>query len=305
MTRTVQDIIADTIAGHLRARGEKIAQLAEANGGVIPCTTCGAPAVAQVVDDHDTKMVPRGPATGPFTDHDIVESLRFACSEHAAGVAFEPNRDIDGWFSLSYSNYLVLPRSYMQSMPAAWQHRMVTCLDEMAEAFTHRETTSYKVIPGKWCYLSDIAESDYETLGITLDCEDDPEECRDLGHVCVYSDADGNEVDDQVASIFVPGPDPAPHYNRGRTRVPRADELATVPPPRWADCPTCQAPTEVVKATREAGSKGPYESPSRSTVYVELKCRHVFSGDGPVAHRVFASIIQRLAGDRDAAGPTA
>lgn len=38
------------------------------------------------------------------------------------------------WFSLSYSNYLVLPRSLMQAMPVEWQDRMVACLEEMCKA---------------------------------------------------------------------------------------------------------------------------------------------------------------------------
>ena len=41
---------------------------------------------------------------------------------------------IHGWFGLSYCNYLVLPRSVLQSMPQEWQARFVTCLDELDEA---------------------------------------------------------------------------------------------------------------------------------------------------------------------------
>ena len=41
------------------------------------------------------------------------------------------------WFELTYSNYLVLPRSLMQAMPVEWQARMVACLDEMREAVRH------------------------------------------------------------------------------------------------------------------------------------------------------------------------
>ena len=38
------------------------------------------------------------------------------------------------WFELSYSHYLVLPRSLMQAMPIEWQERLVACLNEMQEA---------------------------------------------------------------------------------------------------------------------------------------------------------------------------
>jgi len=44
-------------------------------------------------------------------------------------------RDIHGWFGLSYANFLVLPRSLLQSMPDEWQERFVSCLHELDEAF--------------------------------------------------------------------------------------------------------------------------------------------------------------------------
>ncbi len=37
------------------------------------------------------------------------------------------------WFGLSYSSYLVLPRSILQAMPIEWQRRMVACLEEIRE----------------------------------------------------------------------------------------------------------------------------------------------------------------------------
>ena len=41
---------------------------------------------------------------------------------------------IHEWFGLTYSNYLVLPRSILQSMPVDWQDRFVSCLREADEA---------------------------------------------------------------------------------------------------------------------------------------------------------------------------
>ena len=38
------------------------------------------------------------------------------------------------WFSLSYANYLVLPRTLLQSMPDEWQDRFVSCLKELQRA---------------------------------------------------------------------------------------------------------------------------------------------------------------------------
>lgn len=42
------------------------------------------------------------------------------------------------WFELSYAQYLTIPRSIMQSMPAEWQERMVKCLEELDETFDWR-----------------------------------------------------------------------------------------------------------------------------------------------------------------------
>lgn len=50
--------------------------------------------------------------------------------------------DIHTWFNLTYANYLVLPRSVLQSMPEEWQHRFVECLNELDQAFGHLEWPS-------------------------------------------------------------------------------------------------------------------------------------------------------------------
>lgn len=43
--------------------------------------------------------------------------------------------DIHHWFQLSYSSYLVLPRSLMEGMPIEWQHKMIDLLEEMREVY--------------------------------------------------------------------------------------------------------------------------------------------------------------------------
>ena len=40
---------------------------------------------------------------------------------------------IHNWFGLTYANYLVLPRSILQSMDAEWQKKMVNLLNEMED----------------------------------------------------------------------------------------------------------------------------------------------------------------------------
>jgi hypothetical protein len=39
------------------------------------------------------------------------------------------------WFELSYSSYLVLPRSLIQEMPVRWQRRMVALIEEMRSEY--------------------------------------------------------------------------------------------------------------------------------------------------------------------------
>ncbi len=47
------------------------------------------------------------------------------------------------WFSLTYSSYLVLPRSVLQSMPYEWQDKLVKLLEEIEDLGVI--TPNYKV----------------------------------------------------------------------------------------------------------------------------------------------------------------
>ena len=40
---------------------------------------------------------------------------------------------IHNWFGLTYANYLVLPRSILQSMDAEWQKKLVNLLNELED----------------------------------------------------------------------------------------------------------------------------------------------------------------------------
>lgn len=40
---------------------------------------------------------------------------------------------VHAWFGLTYSSYLVVQRSILQSMPLEWQQRFVRCLEEMQD----------------------------------------------------------------------------------------------------------------------------------------------------------------------------
>lgn len=47
------------------------------------------------------------------------------------------NESIHGYFGLTYANYLVLHRSFLQSMPDEWQTQFVRMLRQLDDAFQH------------------------------------------------------------------------------------------------------------------------------------------------------------------------
>lgn len=52
---------------------------------------------------------------------------------------FEEGWDaVHDWFELTYAQYLTIPRSIMEAMPAEWQKRMVACLEELDNTFDWR-----------------------------------------------------------------------------------------------------------------------------------------------------------------------
>lgn len=124
-------------------------------------------------------------------------------------------------FGLSYANYLVLPRTLLQSMPDEWQTQFVTLLETLEEAFAHvPQAGVYEVTAGKEDLLRDMTESELFAAGVEVTGDDD------LGHgpnTKYHRISDGEELDGDSYG-FRPGKDPVPHYNRGRARIePRLD----------------------------------------------------------------------------------
>lgn len=55
---------------------------------------------------------------------------------------FNENKDyIHNWFGLSYANYLVLPRSILQSMSDEWQKKMTDLLYELEDKISDEGLT--------------------------------------------------------------------------------------------------------------------------------------------------------------------
>lgn len=56
--------------------------------------------------------------------------------------------DVHEWFNLTYSNYMVLHRTLLQSMPEEWQYKFIELVREMNRAFDHIERAdAYRVTP--------------------------------------------------------------------------------------------------------------------------------------------------------------
>jgi len=123
-----------------------------------------------------------------------------------------PDNDaVHTWFELTYSNYLVLPRTLMQSMPAEWQRRMVACLEELDEAFEHVEQApGYNVVACRWESPDVVPDDVLRQLGFNV--EHGPDGSR-------YETPDGQEVEGRHQCVPLPVVDPIPHYDRGRARV--------------------------------------------------------------------------------------
>ncbi len=135
-------------------------------------------------------------------------------------------------FSLSYANYLVLPRTLLQSMPAVWQARFVALLDELHEAFQHvPQAEAYDVTAGTVHEVGDLDDAQLKLLGIAKDWYrgEEPPDGLDAEDLAKWKEVhedpegptysrDGQELDSDHR-VLIPGEDPVPHYNRGRTFI--------------------------------------------------------------------------------------
>ncbi|MCX4681663.1 hypothetical protein OG413_41415 [Streptomyces sp. NBC_01433] len=158
-------------------------------------------------------------------------------AEAAAPVNVHPAQNpTDGpvheWFSLSYSNYLVLHRTLMQSMPTDWQYRLRACLEELETAFAHIEQPeAFKVEAATVHEILELTTTQKTLLGITEDrfrgttppkgLTDDELREWEAQHEDpdgpVYHQ-DGSELE-PTHRVLVPAGDPIPHYQRGRTYI--------------------------------------------------------------------------------------
>lgn len=163
-----------------------------------------------------------------------------------ATSATASQQDVHSYFGLTYSTYLVLHRTLLQSMPKDWQHAFVALLEELDEAFAHVDRPdTYLVRPAVEEYVNALTDDAIRAAGIRREDnpdytpnagnddehdhgeEDHGEEDQD-GPYCYY-DAFGQPLDLDEFVLVPTGRDPIPPYQRGRARVepdlPAVDEL--------------------------------------------------------------------------------
>lgn len=129
-------------------------------------------------------------------------------------------RDIHTYFGLSYSNYLVLHRTLLQSMPTDWQHRFVALLDELTRAFEHVDQPEYYRVQASYVRsVEDMTAAERALTGYDKHIFADEDYGPELAGV-VFCDPQGFEVDNpDVHRVAIPTGDPVPHYDRGRAVI--------------------------------------------------------------------------------------
>lgn len=138
--------------------------------------------------------------------------------------------DIHTAFGLSYSNYLVLPRTLLQSMSEQWRKDFAALLGQFNGAFAHVDQAEcYEVRAAIEREVSDLADEELKSIGYSKrdECDCYTETLSSGGVRCVppvcphettYYDARGTEVSSDYRVAW-PVDDPVPHYDRGRTHI--------------------------------------------------------------------------------------
>lgn len=127
--------------------------------------------------------------------------------------------DVHTYFGLTYSNYLILHRTILQSAPIEWQHKFTEVMGEledmigpgMRERLPNNMEVNFlarrpELVAPECCHCNGE--------GLHVDKHGDSDDCPECDGAGVDFEADREfESSEKVGFIS----DPIPHYNRGRT----------------------------------------------------------------------------------------
>lgn len=119
-------------------------------------------------------------------------------------------------------DYVVLPRSLIESMPLPWQQHTRNLLAEFHQAFGHLRWPKYRVVPSRYERLVDLDEDQLAEVGCTVEVGDDGE--------LEYRNRDGSKVADPDEYVLVSCLDPIGERHDGAGPDVHA---APAPPPAW------------------------------------------------------------------------
>ncbi|WP_371591203.1 hypothetical protein [Streptomyces sp. NBC_00470] len=178
------------------------------------------------------------------------------------------NGPVHQYFSATNSNYVVRHRTLMQSMTLEWQERMVTCLQELDNAYTHLTMPkAFKVTAATEHTVGDLTDTQLPAAGVTVDwyAGETPPEDLDLTELGewqaeharatpVYYRTDElreiREIDEHT-KVLLPLPDPVPAYDQGRTYLPPHIDDASPGEPGETDTGAGDGTGEAAEATEE------------------------------------------------------
>lgn len=186
-----------------------------------------------------------------MTDHTSTETTPAALAPASAqdltlipgkyDLRQESSEPVHEYFELTYAQFIVLPRTVLQSMPTWWQQEFVRLMrkyDEAREGLPQEmQDVEHRVQAGQWCRPFDLDDAVLTRLGWSYGDEDesdtsqaegpDQDQDEDTSRLTI-SDPEGQEHSAFDYCVFVPyAQDPIPHYQRGRTRLPLARILRT------------------------------------------------------------------------------
>jgi hypothetical protein len=194
-------------------------------------------------DDRCAQITNGGTQCGKPSDAhhapDAVSEYLDLMAERLEDPAQDVGHDIGTWFSLSYSNFLVLHRVLLETMPRWWQLDFVNRLEQLHTAYSHLDhPEGYEAYPCRYVEAWEMSDDERKAAGITSSLDDFPEstalpenptEEEVAAHDTAWEEAADSEVfyDDAGTEIEkhqrvpIRVPDTIPHYR---------DRLAKVEP---------------------------------------------------------------------------